>query len=375
MAIVLGLMSGTSMDGIDAAVCDIKMARGMPQIKLVSSVHFPYPKKLRARLFSLISGEESVAEVCRLNVAIGEAFSKAALKGMGQKKIKLIGSHGQTLFHSPKTGSTLQIGSPAVIACKTGAPVWADFRSADMAGGGEGAPLAPVIHLPLFMERTINVSVLNIGGIANITHIPAGAKTLNQLVAYDTGPGNMLIDFATMRMEKGMYDRGGRIARAGEVKAGLLGELLGHRFFKKKAPRSTGREEFGEAFIRWAGLGRSKKWDKNMVATFTELTARTVTSEIKKLANAKRPTDRLVICGGGAKNSFLVERIARLAGETIEVITSDQLGVRCDAIEAMLVALLAFYADRGEAQDLRSITGTKNRKALLGSFTPAPKSR
>ncbi|VAX20274.1 Anhydro-N-acetylmuramic acid kinase [hydrothermal vent metagenome] len=368
---VLGLMSGTSMDGIDAALCDITMARGAPRIRLVSSARFSYPKKLRSRLFSLLSGEGSVAEVCQLNVAIGEAFSRAALKGMGQKRIELIGSSGQTIFHSPKTGSTLQIGSPAVIADRTGVPVWSDFRSADMAGGGEGAPLAPVVHLPLFVEQRINVSALNIGGIANITHIPAGAKTLSQLVAYDTGPGNMLIDLATTRMGEGLFDRGGHIARMGKVKERLLDKLLGHRFFKKKTPKSTGREQFGEAFIRWAGIDGRRKWDENMVATFTELTARTVTNEIKKLAKANRPTDRLVICGGGAKNGFLVERITELSGEAIDVVTSDKLGAPCDVIEAMLIALLAFFADSGITQDLRSITGSKNSNAPLGSYTPA----
>ncbi|VAX24728.1 Anhydro-N-acetylmuramic acid kinase [hydrothermal vent metagenome] len=367
-------MSGTSMDGVDAVACDIRITKKLPRIRILASAKMAYSTSLKNRLISLSASSNSLGEVCELNVAVAEVFAKSAIKVMAHpelkgRKVKIIGSHGQTIWHAPKAHATLQIGDGAVIAAKTGASVWSDFRSADMANDGEGAPLAPIVHSPLFGDKRRNISVVNIGGIANITHIPAGATDLSKLIAYDTGPGNMLIDLAVNRMRKGMYDRGGRIAASGTVDEKLLKRFLAHPYFKRRSPKSTGRETFGESFIKWAGLSKSRL-NASVVATFTELTARTIAGEITKLEKSGKSTDRLVICGGGAKNRYLLKRIESILPKTMEVVRSDQLGVPCQLVEGSLIALLAFYADNGVRLDLSSITGAKNRSVLLGRLTP-----
>lgn len=359
------------MDAVDAVACDISVKEGNPHIVFIAHAKIPFPVSLKQQMAAISAPEDfAIADV-----ALGKLFARAILKltnlpAMKNKKVEFISSHGQTIYHNPKKHVTLQLGEPSVISAETKTPVWNDFRSADMANGGQGAPLAPVIHLPLFCDNHKNVSAVNIGGIANITHIPANAKNLAQLLAYDTGPGNMLLDFVAKQMHIGQYDKGGRQAAEGEVNAILLKKFLSHPYFKKRAPKSTGREIFGETFLGRA-LGKQVSYNKNLLATLTELTARTITDELKKLARAKRKTERLIICGGGANNSYLIRRIAALAGNEVEVVTSNKLGIPVDQVEGALIALLGFYAHNKTALDLTSITGSKNKKVLLGKFTPA----
>ncbi|MBI4828735.1 MAG: anhydro-N-acetylmuramic acid kinase [Nitrospinae bacterium] len=371
MALYLGLMSGTSADAVDAAVVDIGQGRLGPELKLIRFASLRYSPALRARVLAAAEGRAGTAESCALDVDIGRAFGRAALKAMKGLRTAAIGSHGQTVWHDPARGATLQLGSGAVIAAMTGVPVWSGFRSADMAAGGQGAPLAPIVHLPMFGSRKIDITVVNIGGIANLTHIPAGATYLSQLTAYDTGPGNMLMDIATQRIAGKAYDKGGALARRGQVDERLLRRCLAHPYFRRAAPKSTGREMFGEVFFKWAGMDNPRRWNADTLAALTELTARSIAGEIIKLARRGESTDRVVVCGGGAKNGYLMERLAALLGPRVELVASGALGWPAKVIESALMALLAFHAHRGDALDLSSITGSRGL-VRLGNLTPYP---
>jgi len=375
LPLALGLMSGTSMDGVDAAVCDISDRGGRIRIKIVTAAKTAYGARLRERILSLSDIKNSPAEsICRLNVEVAEVFAKAALKvlkspALKGKKPGYIGSHGQTISHLPHLGASLQIGDGSVIAARTGIKTWFDFRSADLAVGGHGAPLAPIIHLPLFMDKKTDIAVVNIGGIANITHIPAGAKKLDELTAYDTGPGCMVMDMWARRMGAGDFDRNGDIAKRGVIDKALLKRMLSYPYFKSRPPKSTGRETFGEPFFKWAGLAGKKIASSDILTTLTELTSQTIADEIGKLNKRGCKTGRIVLCGGGALNGYLVKRIK--AQCKIEVAPSDALGVDCKLVEPALMALLAFYAEKGVALDLSKLTGSK-KPVLLGKLAPVP---
>ncbi|HET6371450.1 MAG TPA: anhydro-N-acetylmuramic acid kinase, partial [Nitrospiria bacterium] len=270
---VVGLMSGTSMDGIDAALVEIGersvsgALAGHSGIRLLSFRCDPYPKTLRPRLLALAGGEpRPVAELCHLNVYLGELLARSALRLVEEaevrtEEVKLIGSHGQTVHHLPKPRrergftirSTLQIGEPSVIAERTGITTVADFRHRDMAAGGEGAPLTPFAHDRIFRHPTISRAILNIGGIGNLTYLPPG-EIGKELLAFDTGPGNLLIDGLVRHLSSGkrQMDRGGRLAARGMIHAGLLSRWMAHPFFRRPPPKSTGREEFGPLFLKRA---------------------------------------------------------------------------------------------------------------------------
>ena len=379
MTVALGLMSGTSMDGVDAVVCEVAPRKNAhPAISFIAHSKTSYPPGLRRRLMEVSGPLGSAQEVCALDPAVGEGFAKSAIKaiGLAEKRgcnVDIIGSHGQTVRHLPEERSTLQIGSPAVIAGRTGIDVWSGFRHADMARGGQGAPLAPVVHLPLFGDPEKDVAVVNVGGIANITFIPAGARSLTQVIAYDTGPGNMLMDYVMEKAGLGSYDRSGRVASAGKINPKLFSQFISHPYFKRKPPKSTGREDFGgEAFFRHAGT--RVKWDANLVSTVTELTAITIASEIKRTASGSHKPLRVVVCGGGAKNLYLLARLKshlQNAADDVEVEPSAVLGFPPELVEGALMALLAYYAMTKTRLDLSSVTGAVGEPAILGSLTPA----
>lgn len=378
MTVALGLMSGTSMDGVDAVVCDVApRKKAHPAISFIAHAKVSYPSRLRRRLMEVSGVNGSAQEVCALDSAVGEVFAKSAIKaiGLAEKrgfKVEVIGSHGQTVRHLPKERATLQIGSPAVIAERTGIAVWSGFRNADMARGGQGAPLAPVVHLPLFGDRGKDVAVVNVGGIANITFIPAGARSLTQVIAYDTGPGNMLIDYAMEKAGLGAYDRSGRVAASGKINEKLLSRFISHPYFILRPPKSTGREEFsGDVFFRRNAT--RVKWSANLVSTVTELAAVTIAREIRRVVSGSRKPLRVVVCGGGARNIYLLTRLRNHlqtgAGE-VEVEPSNVFGFPPEMVEGALMALLAYYAMTKTRLDLSAITGASN-PAVLGSLTPA----
>ena len=378
---VIGLMSGTSADGVDAALVDIRGTGHDLKIKLKAFRTFPYPTVFRERLVQAMTGG-TVEDVCHLNGALGEWFSRAALKvltaaGVPPRRVALIGSHGQTLHHLPKprrepvigsVRSTLQLGAPAVIAERTGITTVADFRSRDMAAGGEGAPLTPYLHFLLFRHPSRARAVINIGGISNLTYLPA-AGSLQSVRAFDTGPGNMVVDGVVRYVTGGrqQFDRSGQLARAGKVDEGLLRRLFQHPFLRRWPPKSSGREEFGERFVdRFVLLGRlAGLSDADLVATATAFTARTIADAQKFLP---RRVEEVFISGGGARNPTLMRRLQETWGG-LPVRTVEALGWDGRALEAVAFAVFAYQHVRGVPCNLPQVTGAK-RAVVLGTIVP-----
>jgi len=379
---VIGLMSGTSADGVDAAMADVPASgRG---VRLLAFRTVPYPPRVRRMVLDLSGpGGGTVDALCHANAVLGERFAEAAVRlaeeaaiPLGQ--VDLIGSHGQTVCHLPRgrraggrvIRSTLQIGEPCVIAERTGVTTVADFRPRDMAAGGQGAPLVPYADFLLFGHRRLSRVVCNIGGIANITYLPAGGGP-DAILAFDTGPGNMVMDALVQRMTAGRraFDRGGRRARAGRVHDGLLAELLRHPFLRRRPPKSTGREEFGEAFAegllaRGAALGLD---GNDLVATAAAFTARAIARACRRLPGR---VDETILCGGGARNPALTEPLGRALAPA-PVRPMDELGLDADAKEAVSFALLAAATIRGQTSNVPSATGAA-RPVVLGKIIPGP---
>jgi anhydro-N-acetylmuramic acid kinase len=374
-----GLMSGTSADGVSAAIIDID---GRGRVKLLAARTYPWPEDLRRRIFRLFDPKTArLDEICRLNFIIGEMFAEAVI-GLAKsariplKSIDLIGSHGQTIchlprgqmFHGRRVGSTLQIGEPCVIAERTGITTVADFRPRDMAAGGEGAPLVPFADMVMFGDAKKSRAVQNIGGIANVTWLPAGCGA-EDVVAFDTGPGNMVIDRLAQRATKGRvsYDEDGRMAARGSVDEKLLAELMRHPFLRRRPPRSTGREEFGAQFADklWRRVGRRKISANDLIATATAFTARSIADAYGRFLPGG--VDEVILCGGGAHNRTLVKM---LKAETVmRVMRSEEIGVDGDAREAMSFAILAWAAEKGVAGNVPGATGAE-RGAVLGKIAP-----
>jgi anhydro-N-acetylmuramic acid kinase len=377
---VAGLMSGTSADGVDVAIIDIDRDK----INILTYDTFPYPAAVRRGIFRLVESKEAgPADVSHLNFVIGEVFAEAVLKlcrksGIDLKTIDLIGSHGQTIYHNPKgrrlwkrmVRCTLQIGEPAVIAHRTGITTVADFRPRDIAAGGQGAPLVPFADFCLFRDKKKSRAIQNIGGIANVTFLPAGCRR-QDIIAFDTGPGNMVIDgivsLATKGREK--FDLGGKIAARGAVDRELLGNMLRHPFFRVRPPKSTGREMFGKKYrdILYGWVRRKGLSIEDIAATVTAFTAASIGLSYKRFLPAM--PDELVLCGGGAKNNTLIKMLREeLSG--VEILTSDELGINCDAKEAISFAILAYATIKGIANNVPSATGA-DEALILGKITPA----
>ena len=376
---VVGLMSGTSVDGVDAAVVDITGRR----VKLLAFEMVPYPPALRKRLFALFDPATArIDERSCLNFAVGEAFADAAVRlaernRIALSSIDLIGSHGQTVWHDPggrrvgrwKVRSTLQIGEPCVIAERTGITTVADFRTRDVAAGGQGAPLVPLADWILFRHRTRSRAVQNIGGIANVTWLPAGA-TVDDVIAFDTGPGNMIIDRIVERVTGGArhFDADGRIAASGQVDARLLRELRKHPFVRRRPPKTTGREEFGTAFTDaiYKKAKRQGLCAADLVATVTALTAATIADAYRRFLPA--PVDEVILCGGGARNTTLVAMLQNELPDA-KVTVMDDLGLNADAKEAVSFALLARQTIRGATGNVPRATGA-DHPTVLGKIIP-----
>jgi anhydro-N-acetylmuramic acid kinase len=357
---VLGMMSGTSMDGIDLAVVEFAVeANGEPtgdgdvlHARLGERRIVPYSDALHRDLqAALPPGRVSMAQVCSLDVRIGQEFAAAAASV--REPVDLVCSHGQTVFHWVEDGTvhgTLQLGQPAWIAEATGVPVVSDLRTADVAAGGQGAPLVPLLDrllLAPFVAEGRTAAALNLGGIANVTVCAPGRAP----TAWDTGPANALIDLAA-----GGMDRDGALARAGEVDGDLLERLLAEPYYRRPAPKSTGKELFGRGYLERFGTGHLTRAD--LVATLTELTARTV-------ADALPGVDVVVASGGGVRNPELVRRIAARTGE---LVVSDVLGCPADAKEAVAFALLGFAFVHGLPGNVPSCTGARAER-VLGAIT------
>jgi anhydro-N-acetylmuramic acid kinase len=375
-------MSGTSADGIDAVVAAISgSGRGL-SVRLIAHRQQAFPRALREHILRICL-HGTVAEICELNFLLGEHFARAARAVIRQARLRPeqvagIGSHGQTIHHLPRgrTPSTLQIGEPAVIAERTGITTVADFRVRDMAAGGQGAPLVPYVDWALYTDDTRPRILQNIGGIGNLTFLPPRAA-LSEVVAFDTGPGNMVMDAVVSVLSSGRltYDRDGRWAGQGRVSGKLLGGLLKHPYLRRHPPKTTGREEFGEPFVKqmMTSAGRLRLSDADIIATATAFTASSIADAyarfvFKKLSPAGRQKLQVILGGGGAKNrtlrKMLAERVAPSA-----VLTQEDFGHSNAAKEALAFAVLAHETLQGKPANAPSATGAR-RAVVLGKISP-----
>ena len=378
--LIIGLMSGTSYDGVDAALVEVRGSGLGTRVELHAFATFPYPAAVR-RLVAEVSSPTggTVDRVCQANFLLGELFAEAALgvarqAGVPIGRVALIGSHGQTIHHLPepaalcgrRVASTLQIGEPSVIAERTGVTTVADFRPRDVACGGQGAPLVPYVDYLLFRHRTRGRLLLNVGGIANFTWLPPRCRP-EQVVAFDTGPGNMLLDALAGLASKGRqrFDRDGAMAAKGTVDQRLLRQLLRHPYFRRKPPKSTGRELFGLPFAEWL-LGEGATED--VLATATALTALSIQQAFERFVKPLGRADELIASGGGCHNRALMRALAEVFAP-IPVRTTDEFGVPVDAKEAVAFAILANETMAGRPGNLPSATGAR-RRAVLGKIVP-----
>jgi len=383
--IVAGVMSGTSADGINVALVRITSSRsraGTSRVHFLAHAEYPYPKHVRrAVLAAMNSSKASVADLARLNFLLAELYADAVLATQRRFRLKaeLVGCHGQTLYHqgevAPFLGrrlaATWQTGEGALVAARVGVPVVSDFRPADMAAGGKGAPLVPFLDFLLYRDSRVGRIVQNIGGIANLTAIPASASS-NSVVAFDTGPGNMLIDAVTDQLFGKAFDRDGRIAGSGAVVDPVISDVMRGSFFRRKPPKTAGREEFGREFAQdfVRRCGRVDKRD--IVATATALTARSIADALRRFVIRRTGTYQdFVASGGGASNPTLMAMLANeLRPLGLQIRTSDEFGLPSEAKEAAAFALLAFQTWNRKPSNVPSATGAK-RPAILGKISYA----
>jgi anhydro-N-acetylmuramic acid kinase len=378
----LGLMSGTSADGVDAAVTRIPRGGMRRASELMATAFLPYSDSLRRRVLGAQEGTLPARELFAVHIEVAEVAAAAAQAALQKPAVRgivptVVGYHGQTVFHDPhgeRSGKhlTIQIGEAAVIAATLGCPVVSNFRMADILAGGEGAPLVPRFDFHQALSKSRDRVLLNLGGIANLTRIPRGA-TLTDVVAFDCGPGNMLLDgiVAALGPSGTRFDAGGALAENGHVAEDVVGSFLSEPFFARRPPKSAGREEFGAGYLsrflsRTDGLALADR-----LRTAGAITAVAVARGIEMSGKGK--PDELYVSGGGARNETLLSEIrSRLHG--VKVATSESLGVPVEAKEAMAFAFLAFETLSGRAGNVPSATGAK-REVVLGSVTPPPTPR
>ena len=378
--LIVGLMSGTSLDGVDAALVELE-GEGVEDVRfhLVHAVTVPYDEARREAIHGAILAGSAEA-LCGVHADLGEWLAEAAIRvcdeaGVERSRVAAIGSHGQTIWHRPpaegRRGATLQLGDAATIAERTGCAVVSGFRTRDMAAGGQGAPLVPWVDQVLFSLPERARALQNIGGIGNVTWVPPRG-TAESCFAFDTGPGNALIDAAVEAATGGRltFDRDGRLAAQGEVDRALLEELLRHPYFAQEPPKSTGREEFGRPFVQRLVEAVRPEGDRDwleLIATLTELTARSIADAYQRWL-VPRGVDEAVMTGGGARNPTLVGRIRDLL-HPLPVLEGEVLGVDPEQKEAVAFAVLAWAHLRGIPANVPAATGAAGPR-VLGSFTP-----
>lgn len=404
--IVAGVMSGTSADGINVALVRMGASQGSraasaegsglrgrvagahtssTSFELLGHAEYPYPKQVRGTVLAAMNASRaSVADLARLNFLLGELYADA-VQSTERKfgvRAQLVGCHGQTLYHQGepqrflgrRIAATWQTGEAAIIAARVGVPVVSDFRPSDMAVGGKGAPLVPFLDYMLFRDPHVGRIVQNIGGIANLTAIPAGAAT-SDVVAFDTGPGNMVIDAVTEKLFGRPFDRDGRIAASGKVLEKVIDNILQRDFFRHKPPKTAGREEFGQEFVREFLRCCRGRQRQDIVATATALTAKSIADAVRRHApknssSARKPAfQEIILSGGGANNSTLVDMVTiELALLGVRLRFSDEFGLPSAAKEAAAFAVLAHETWHRRASSIPSATGAK-RSAVLGKIS------
>jgi anhydro-N-acetylmuramic acid kinase len=383
---VAGVMSGTSADGIDVAVVKITASKIRSKLTLLVHEGFAFPVALRrAVLAAMNASSTSTAELARLNWRLGLAYSEAVLATMKRHKVKLdlIGCHGQTLYHQPRAANyldrqfacTWQAGEAQVIAAMLGIPVISNFRPTDMLAGGQGAPLVPLLDYVLFASNKRGRVLQNIGGIANLTAIPAGA-TADQIIAFDTGPGNMVMDALSQQLFHKPYDRNGAIAASGIVLKPVLAQALRNQYFQLKPPRTAGREQFGREYAAkfLADCIRYSTRPADALATATALTAETIAQSYKRFCRRKMRSGEgvdYIVSGGGARNRTLMAMLAqKLEPMGCELAVSNEFGLPAEAKEAAAFALLAWQTWHHLPGNVPAATGAK-RPVILGQVTYA----
>jgi len=412
MALVIGLMSGTSVDGIDAALVDLSNATGTLAVTLLAGATYPYPTELRAQILAVCGGAPlSMADLADLDDAIAHQFAQAAIAiQTGHPTAALIGSHGQTVYHRPPKeerreergeqremaltppsspfpphtlGYSLQLGRGDAIANATGMTTISNFRAADIAAGGHGAPLVPAVDVALLSHPTHNRCVQNIGGIGNVAYLPAVSrqrseletqnlelKTLSPLtpLGWDTGPGNVLLDLAVQAFSNGTktYDKDGNWAASGTPCEALVDRWLQQPFFQQLPPKSTGRELFGAAYLHQclADAEAQSLTHADILATLTALTGDSIVHSYRHFL--PQLPDQVLLCGGGSKNLYLKQRLQRQLGD-IPVLTTDDVGLNAEFKEAIAFAVLAYWRQQGIPGNLPGATGAQN-PVLLGDI-------
>ncbi len=353
----IGVMSGTSLDGVDVVLCEISDAT----CKLHTSYEHPFPEALKASILHAISNKCSLQEIGTLHHRLGQLFSQAVAAllthaAVSPKEIRAIGLHGQTLWHEPHTTHpfSMQLGDANIVAVETGIDVVCDFRSKDVALDGQGAPFAPAFHQFVFQGLSQSTCILNIGGMANITVLG------EPLLGYDTGPGNVLMDLWISQHQNISYDKGGVWAQSGTVNKVLLERFLQEPYFSQLAPKSTGRECFNAQWLN-DKLSNLHVDSKDVQATLLELTVCTIVDEVKKFN-----IELLLVCGGGVKNGFLMQRLSEELQET-KMNSTDAYGVSSEFMEAMAFSWLAYKRVNNETVNLKDVTGA-GKNAILGGI-------
>lgn len=360
MSVVLGIMSGTSIDGVDYALCEVSEGA----IELRKHWQVKFPKKLRQRLQLAAANRSTTYELGQLHYDLGRFYAEHAT-GVSSPKTELAGLHGQTVFHNAEGRATLQIGEPAWLVETLRVPVVSNFRAGDLAAGGQGAPLATIFHEWVFAQRGAHVCVNNLGGISNITSLDWRDGAKPRVTAFDTGPANMLMDLAMARLTKGRqaFDRDGAWARRGKTNERLLARWLKHSFFRRKPPKSTGRELFGELFLDRA-LKEARGLSKfDLLATLTEFTARSIALNCQ--LHLPPQVRRIILCGGGAANPELLRAIEK--NVPTEAVSCESFGWPAQAIEPAAFALLAWLRVHRKPGNFPSTTGA-SRGVLLGQI-------
>ncbi|MGK9485201.1 anhydro-N-acetylmuramic acid kinase AnmK [Bacillus cereus group sp. MYBK106-1] len=376
---IAGVMSGTSLDGIDVALVRIEGSGVDSKVKLIHFTTVPFRNDIKSEIQQALSIENSnVQLICSLNFKLGLCFANAVKEvckeaNFSLEQLDLIGSHGQTIYHQPKPegnmiASSLQIGEPAVIAYDTNTTVISNFRTMDMAAGGQGAPLVPYSEVILYRDPSKNRLLQNIGGIGNVTVIPS-QKSDQNVIAFDTGPGNMIIDEVCQRLFQLPYDQNGGIAEQGEVVDEILTYCMNHPFLKMNPPKSTGREQFGEEFVSELLKRYEKHIKENILTTVTMFTASSIVHHYKEFILPYYEIDEVILGGGGSYNDTLVEMIRYgLKDEKCTIFIQEDIGYSSEAKEAIAFAILANETYHRNPSNVPSATGAK-KSVVLGNVT------
>ncbi|MGL4109716.1 anhydro-N-acetylmuramic acid kinase AnmK [Clostridium sp. LP20] len=377
----IGLMSGTSLDGIDAALVNISGYGLDTNVELIAFDTYDIPTDIKDEIKeACLNISSSTALICSLNFKLGYLFSDAVKKickkaNISINNIEFVSTHGQTIYHIPKAidgyvPSSLQIGEPSIIAYENNVKVISNFRTMDIAAGGEGAPLVPYSEFILYGGKGENIALQNIGGIGNVTVIP-GSKDMREIYAFDTGPGNMMIDEACQQLFGIGYDKNGDIARSGKISDRIMNELMSHPYINMYPPKTTGREDFGEQFVSSILERYREESPEDIIATFTAYTANTIIENYKRYIIPKVKLSKIIIGGGGAHNKTLVELIQN-GLKDIKVFTQDDLGYSSDAKEAIAFAILGNETINGNCSNVPTATGAKE-SVILGNITLPPR--